>query len=145
MKCETLVDKILDSDHHVRFAAIFDMTGSIKASKERKGLTRMLSTEETGKWASVAVTTWKNREHLYPMIGEGQYVLAVYKNLKRITMPVGKEGQYVLAVYKNLKRITMPVGKNHLIYVTFDNDGGQEDIIRAVLNQKPGYGVPGLE
>ncbi len=124
MKCETLVDKILDSDHHVRFAAIFDMSGNVKASKERKGITRMLSPEETGKWASVAVTTWKNREHLYPMIGEGQYVLAVYKNLKRITMPVGK---------------------NHLIYVTFDNDGGQEDIIRAVLNQKPGYGVPGLE
>jgi len=124
MKCETLVDKILDSDHHVRFAAIFDMSGSIKASKERKGITRMLSPDETGKWASVAVTAWKNREHLYPMIGEGQYVLAVYKNLKRITMPVGK---------------------NHLIYVTFDNDGGQEDIIRAVLNQKPGYGVPGLE
>jgi len=124
MKCETLVDKILDSDHHVRFAAIFDMSGSIKASKERKGITRMLSPDETGKWASVAVATWKSREHLYPMIGEGQYVLAVYKNLKRITMPVGK---------------------NHLIYVTFDNDGGQEDIIRAVLNQKPGYGVPGLE
>jgi len=124
MKCETLVDKILDSDHHVRFAAIFDMSGNIKASKERKGITRMLSPDETGKWASVAVTAWKNREHLYPMIGEGQYVLAVYKNLKRITMPVGK---------------------NHLIYVTFDNDGGQEDIIRAVLNQKPGYGVPGLE
>ena len=124
MKCETLVDKILDADHHIRFAAIFDMTGSIKASKERKGVTRMLSPDETGKWASVAVAAWKNREHLYPMIGEGQYVLAVYKNLKRITMPVGK---------------------NHLIYVTFDNDGGQEDVIRAVLNQKPGYGVPGLE
>jgi len=124
MKCETLVDKILDSDHHVRFAAIFDMSGKIKASKERQGITRMLSPDETGKWASVAVTAWKNREHLYPMIGEGQYVLAVYKNLKRITMPVGKD---------------------HLIYVTFDNDGGQEDIIRAVLNQKPGYGVPGLE
>ncbi len=124
MKCETLVDKILDSDHHVRFAAIFDMTGSIKASKERKGITRMLSPDETGKWASTAVNAWKNRERLYPMIGEGQYVLAVYKNLKRITMPVGK---------------------NHLIYVTFDNDGGQEDIIRAVQNQKPGYGVPGLE
>ncbi len=124
MKCETLVDKILDSDHHVRFAAIFDMSGNVKASKERKGLVRMVSPDKTKEWASVAVNAWKNREQLYPMIGEGQYVLAVYKNLKRITMPVGD---------------------NHLIYVTFDNDGGQEDIIRAVQNQKPGYGVPGLE
>ena len=124
MKCETLVDKILDSDHHVRFAAIFDMSGNIKASKERKGIVRMVSSDKTKEWGAVAVNTWKSREQLYPMIGEGQYVLAVYKNLKRITMPVGE---------------------NHLIYVTFDNDGGQEDIIRAVQNQKPGYGVPGLE
>jgi len=124
MKCETLVDKLLDSDHHVRFAAIFDMSGNIKASEERKGIVRMVSSDKTKEWANVAVNSWKNREQLYPMIGEGQYVLAVYKNLKRITMPVGK---------------------NHLIYVTFDNDGGQEDIIRAVQNQKPGFGVPGLE
>ncbi len=124
MKCETLVDKILDSDHHVRFAAIFDMSGNVKASKERKGIVRMVSSDQTKEWAILAVNSWKSREKLYPLIGEGQYVLAVYKNLKRITMPVGKD---------------------HLIYVTFDNDGGQEDIIRSVQNQKPGYGVPGLE
>ena len=124
MKCETLVDKILDSDHHVRFAAIFDMSGNVKASKERKGIVRMVSSDKTKEWASLAVNAWKKREQLYPMIGEGQYVLAVYKNLKRITMPVGKD---------------------HLIYVTFDNDGGQDDIIRAVQDQKPGFGVPGLE
>jgi len=124
MKCETLVDKILDSDHHVRFAAIFDMSGNVKASKERKGIVRMVSSDKTKEWAGLAVNAWKKREQLYPLIGEGQYVLAVYKNLKRITMPVGKD---------------------HLIYVTFDNDGGQEDIIRAVQNQKPGFGVPGLE
>ncbi len=124
MKCETLVDKLLDSDHHIRFAAVFDMSGNVKASKERKGIVRMVSSDKTKEWANVAVNAWKSREQLYPMIGEGQYVLAVYKSLKRITMPVGK---------------------NHLIYITFDNDGGQEDIIRAVQNQKPGYGVPGLE
>ncbi len=124
MKCETLVDKLLDSDHHIRFAAVFDMSGNVKASKERKGIVRMVSSDKTKEWANVAVNAWKSREQLYPMIGEGQYVLAVYKSLKRITMPVGE---------------------NHLIYITFDNDGGQEDIIRAVQNQKPGYGVPGLE
>ena len=106
MKCETLVDKILDADHHIRFAAIFDMSGSIKASKQRKGVTRMLSPDETGKWAGVAVNAWKNREHLYPMIGEGQYVLAVYKNLKRITMPVGNLVNSRLQVYDLSTSIT---------------------------------------
>ena len=124
MKCETLVDNILDANHHIRFAAVFDMSGNLRASKERSGITKMLSTDETKNWASMAINSWKNREKLYPLIGEGQYVLAVYKHLKRITMPVGK---------------------NHLVYVTFSNDGGQEDIIRAVLNQKPGHGAPGLE
>ena len=124
MKCETLVDNILDANHHIRFAAVFDMSGNLRASKERPGITKMLSPDETKNWASMAINSWKNREKLYEKIGEGQYVLAVYKHLKRITMPVGK---------------------NHLVYVTFSNDGGQEDIIRAVLNQKPGFGAPGLE
>ncbi len=124
MKCSTLLENILDANHFIRFAAVFDMAGNVIATKERKGVKRLLSAEDTGKWAGMAVNAWKNREQLYPKLGEGLYALVVYKNLKRITMPVGKD---------------------HLIYVTFDHDGGQEDIIQSVLNQKPGFGVPGLE
>ena len=124
MKCSTLLENILDANHFIRFAAVFDMAGNVIATKERKGVKRLLSAEDTGKWAGMAVNAWKNREQLYPKLGEGMYALVVYKNLKRITMPVGKD---------------------HLIYVTFDHDGGQEDIIQSVLNQKPGFGVPGLE
>ena len=119
-----MIDNILDANHHIRFAAVFDMAGNILASKERPGVERLLSTEDTKQWAGMAVNAWKNREQLYSKLGEGMYALVVYKNLKRITMPVGKD---------------------HLIYVTFDYDGGQEDVIQAVLNQKPGYGAPGLE
>jgi hypothetical protein len=123
MDSKTLVDKILDSNDHIRFAAIFDMKANIVASKERKGVSRMLSEEDTKKWAHTAVNAWKKRGELIPKIGESKYVLAVYEKLKRITMPVDK---------------------NHLIYVTFDADGGQEDIIQDVLNQKPGYGTGDL-
>jgi len=124
MKCSELVEKILDANHHIRFAAIFDMTGNVRASGQREGVERLLTDEDTGKWAGMAVNAWKNREQLYPKIGQGEYALVVYQKLKRITMPVGKD---------------------HLIYVTFDYDGGQEDVIKAVLNQKPGFGAPGLE
>ena len=124
MKCSELVDKILDANHHIRFAAIFDMAGNIRASGERKGVERLLSDDDTKKWAGMAVNAWKNRSQLFSKLGEGEYALVVYKNLKRITMPVGKD---------------------HIIYVTFDYDGGQEDVIQAVLNQKPGFGAPGLE
>jgi hypothetical protein len=124
MKCSTLVENILDANHHIRFAAIFDMAGNIRASGERKGVSRLLSEDDTKKWAGMAVNAWKNREQLYPKLGQGEYALVVYKKLKRITMPVGKD---------------------HLIYVTFDYDGGQEDVIKAVSNQKPGVGAPGLE
>ena len=123
MDSKLLVEKILDSNDHIRFAAIFDMSANIVASKQREGVSRMLSEEDTKKWASTAVNAWKNRGELYSKIGEGKYVLAVYEKLKRITMPVDK---------------------NHLIYVTFDADGGQEDIIQDVLNQKPGFGAGGL-
>ena len=123
MDSKTLVDKILDSNEKIRFAAVFDINANVLASKEREGISRMLNDEDTKKWAHTAVNSWKNREELYPKIGEGKYVLAVYEKLKRITMPVDK---------------------NHLIYVTFDADGGQEDIIQDVLNQKPGFGAGGL-
>lgn len=86
MKCETLVNNILDANHHIRFAAVFDMSGNLRASKERSGITKMLSPDETKNWATMAVNSWKNRESLYPLIGEGKYVLAVYQNLKRITI-----------------------------------------------------------
>ncbi len=123
MDSKTLVDKILDSNEKIRFAAVFDINANVLASKEREGISRMLNDEDTKKWAHTAVNAWKSREELYPKIGEGKYVLAVYEKLKRITMPVDK---------------------NHLIYVTFDADGGQEDIIQDVLNQKPGFGAGGL-
>ncbi len=124
MKCSTLLENILDANHHIRFAAVFDMAGNVLASKERPGVERLLSQDDTNKWAGMSVNAWKNRAQLYPKLGEGLYALVVYKNLKRITMPVGKD---------------------HLIYVTFDHDGGQEDVIQAVLKQKPGFGAPGLE
>ncbi len=119
MDSATLVDRILDANHFIRFAAIFDMSGNVIVSKERPGVERLLTEEDTKNWAKTAVNAWKSREELSSKIGQGEYVLAVYKNLKRITMPVDS---------------------NHLIYLTFDREGGQEDVIKDVLNLKPGSG-----
>ena len=114
----------MDSNHHIRYAAVFDMSGNLISEKQRQDVKRMLTDDETKKWAKTSIEAWKKRSELFPKIGQGKYALVVYENLKRITMPVGP---------------------NHLVYVTFGQDGGQEDIIQAVLHQKPGFGAPGLE
>ena len=36
-----------------------------------------------------AVNSWKTRSQLEPKLGKGRYVLAEYKRIKRITMPLG--------------------------------------------------------
>lgn len=115
----------MDSNSHIRYAAVFDMDGNLIVDSQRQDVKRMLTDDETKQWAKTSIESWKKRRsELFSKLGQGKYVLAVYENLKRITMPVGP---------------------NHLVYVTFGHDGGQEDIIQAVLNQKPGYGSPGLE
>lgn len=124
MDAATLVNKIIDSDKHIRFAAIFDNDANIVASGNRPGVTNLLSEEETKRWATNAVNSWKARNKLSAKIGQGQYAVAVYEKLRRVTMPVDQ---------------------NHLIYVTFDSDGGIANVIQSVLNQKPGADSEGLQ
>lgn len=119
MDCKTLVDRILDSNPHIRYAAIFSMDGNIIASKEKEGITRLLSEEDTTSWAKVAVENWKKRSTLFSKIGKGLYAIAAYEHLRRITMPVDDD---------------------HLLYATYDAEGGQEDVIEAVLKLRPGKG-----
>jgi hypothetical protein len=44
----------------------------------------------------------------------------------------------VLAVYEKLRRITLPLDENHLLLVSFDNKGGQMDIVEKLENELHG-------
>jgi len=80
MKCSELVEKILDANHHIRFAAIFDMTGNVRASGQREGVERLLTDEDTGKWAGMAVNAWKTESNFIQRLDKESMLWSFTKN-----------------------------------------------------------------
>jgi hypothetical protein len=117
MDFEHLLDRIMDLDENIRHARICDMNANVVCSAKRKGITNLLTEEETQESLKYSVNSWKTRAKLAHKIGKGRYVLAVYEKLRRITMPLGDA---------------------HLLLVSIDNKGGQMDIIEKLENELHG-------
>jgi hypothetical protein len=117
MEFEHLLDRIMDLDDNIRHARVCDMEGNVVCSRQRRGVVNLLTEEETRESLKYSVNSWKIRAQLSHKIGKGRYVLAVYEKLRRITMPLGK---------------------NHLLLVSFDNKGGQMDIVEKLENELHG-------
>jgi len=113
MNHEKFIDRIMDLDKNIRYATIFDIDGNQKVSRVRKGIKPYLTTDETRETLETSANAWKSRMKHSDKIGKGLYVLAVYENLRRVTVPLKD---------------------NHLMLVTIDNKGGK-DIIDRILNQ----------
>jgi len=120
---KSLVDRILHANKHIRFVAISNMDGKIISSAKNENVTNLLSQEETQKTLQRAVSSWKSRDELFDKTGKGEYVLAVYQKLKRITMPIDDK---------------------HLAYVTFNTDGGNQEVIEAIRFARPVDAAHGL-
>ena len=108
------LDRILDLDENIRFVAVSDMDGNEIISKAREGLPLFLTKEETQDTLKHAAAAWKSRTKHYNKIGRGIYTMAVYENLRRITVPL-KSG--------------------NLLLVTVDNRGGRHQIVDRILNE----------
>lgn len=113
MDHERFIDRVMELDENIRFATIFDLDGNQEATRTRKGVAPYLSAEETKETLKHSVNAWKSRIKHYDKIGKGLYTVAVYENLRRITVPLKD---------------------SHLMLVTIDNKGGR-DIIDRILNQ----------
>jgi hypothetical protein len=117
MEFEHLVDRIMDLDGNIRHTRVCDMDGNVVCSRQRKGVMNLLTEEETRESLKYSVNSWKTRAQLAHKIGTGRYVLAVYEKLRRVTMPLGND---------------------HLLLVSFDNKGGQMDIVEKLENELHG-------
>jgi hypothetical protein len=82
---------IINIDPRIRLVTLCDTNGTIMYSRHRKGVTNLLSNEESKKSLELAMNAWKTRSELAPKIGKGKYVLAEYEKIKRITMPFGND------------------------------------------------------
>jgi hypothetical protein len=117
MSYEKILDNIMRTDIHIRYATIFDMEGKEIRTVIREGVTPFLNDEETKDTLRYAASAWKTRSKFAPKIGKGQYVLAVYEKLRRLTMPVDNK---------------------FMLLITWGIDGGTADIIEHLQNMFSG-------
>jgi hypothetical protein len=108
-----IYEEIMNIDPSIRLVTICDISGKIKYSDHRHGVTNILTPEESKKSLNLAINAWKIRSELAPKIGKGKYVLAEYEKIKRITMPLGD---------------------NHLLYVTTEPEADHSNIINRVYS-----------
>jgi len=117
MSLEKLLDNIMNTDSHIRYATICDMDGKEIQTSIRENVIPLLNDEETKETLHYAVNAWKTRSKFAPKIGKGKYVLAVYEKLRRLTMPMGEK---------------------YLLLITWGTDGGTADIIEHLQNMFSG-------
>jgi hypothetical protein len=81
----------------------------------REGLQNLLTPEETKESISDAITRWETRKKLSGKLGDPLYAMAIYKKVKRITLPINQKG---------------------LILVSMDPSGYHEVIIDEIVELK---------
>jgi hypothetical protein len=72
------------------------MEGQVLGTKIREGIQLLLNDEEHREALMYAINSMKIREKLSAKLGKNQYVLAVYDNLCRLTMPIGNKYMLLL-------------------------------------------------
>jgi hypothetical protein len=117
MSLDTILDNIMHTDKHIRYATIADMEGKELKTRVKEGVEPFLNPQETKDTLLYAAKAWKTRRSFEPKIGKGQYVLAVYEKLRRLTMPIADK---------------------YLLMVTWGTDGGTSDIVEHIQNMFSG-------
>ncbi len=95
-----LVERAMKISKDIRFATICDMNGEVKYSEHRAGAKNLLTNRESLKSLESAARSWKMRNESSSKIGKGQYVLAEYGKIKRITLPLDNQHLLYLTVNK---------------------------------------------
>jgi hypothetical protein len=91
-----MLNSVMKSDDRIRYATVCDMEGQVLGTEIREGLKPLLNDEEHKEALIYAVNSMKVREKLSAKLGKNQYVLGVYDNLCRLTMPIGNK--YMLLI-----------------------------------------------
>jgi hypothetical protein len=113
MSYTKLLDKVMNCESYVRYAVIIDNNGNKIESRQKEGTTNFLPPKEMNDSLEFALDSWKFRIKNTPFLGKNRYVIAVYDNVRRFTIPIDDE---------------------HLMLVTLDNKGGQKDMIERILS-----------
>ena len=91
MNFKQLLEKIMESDQNIRFAAIFDRYGMVREKIPRDGTSQMMDEFDTQNMLREAASSWYHRKSLAQKLGKGHYSMTVYDNLIRITIPLDSD------------------------------------------------------
>jgi hypothetical protein len=83
-----ICNQVLQLDKSIRFAGIANNMGTLIAYKLREGLVPLLNEEELENSIMKAVLRMKTREDYESKLGDVIYTFALYKRVKRATIPL---------------------------------------------------------
>ena len=113
MDHKQLIDTIMDNDNNIRFASICNMRGDLQISRQKSGIEKFLTNEDTQKSLDYATKAWIHARRPY------------FKKIGR--------GIYTLTAYEKLKRVTIPLQDGFLLLATMDKTSDQNQIIDGIL------------
>src|ERR687892_488833 len=93
-----ICNQVLQLDKSIRFAGIANNMGTLIAYKLRKGIVPMLNEEELQNSIMKTVLRMKTREDYESKLGDVIYTFALYKRVKRATIPLDHPDLAVLTV-----------------------------------------------
>jgi hypothetical protein len=96
LSVQEMLTRVMKSDDRIRYATVCDMEGQVLGTEIQEGLKPLLNEEEHKEALVYAVNSMKVRQKLSAKLGKNQYVLAVYDNLCRLTMPIGNKYMLLL-------------------------------------------------
>jgi hypothetical protein len=93
-----ICNQVLQLDKSIRFAAIANNMGTLIAYKLREGVVPLLNEEELENNIMKTVLRMKTREDYESKLGDVIYTFALYKRVKRASIPLDHPDLAVLTV-----------------------------------------------
>jgi hypothetical protein len=93
-----ICNQVLQLDKSIRFAGVANNMGTLIAYKLRKGLVSLLNEEELRNNIMKTVLRMKTREDYESKLGDVIYTFALYKRVKRASIPLDHPDLAVLTV-----------------------------------------------
>jgi len=112
MSYSKLLEKVMNCESYVRYAVVLNSEGKLVEQRIKNDIENFLPTEQMKISFKHAINALKFRNSIIEFLGKSKYVLAVYENVRRITIPINND---------------------HLLLVVVDNRGGQKDVVERVL------------
>lgn len=101
MNFENFCSQILESNHKIRFATVYDEWGVKLAGGIRHGIENLLSPHAEKELVSLSVMDWKSRKEMAKWLGKTIYTLGEYEKIKRFSFYLGEDNLLLVSTEKD--------------------------------------------